>query len=85
MLSRIVSRSGFKVRTARSVIERLVRCLNLDREIVYRNQMQAGLGHKQCRMSTEKLVNPFPFWPQRSLGLLLSNQLSEIQVADTGM
>jgi len=51
--------------------------------IVYKNQKQAGLGHKQCQMSTEKLINPFPFWPQRSLGLLLSNQLSEIQVAYT--
>ena len=50
---------------------------------VYRNEMQAGLGHKQCRLSTEELIYPFPFRPHRSFGLLLSNQLGEIKVADT--
>jgi hypothetical protein len=49
--------------------------------IAYRNQVQAGLSHKECRTSTEKFIDPFPFGPHRPLCFLLSNQLSEIKVA----
>lgn len=57
----------------------------LGRIVSNRNQTQADLNQEQCCMSTEKLIYPFPSRPHRSLGLLLSDQLGEIQVADTCM